>query len=63
MSNSTTTHTRMTRVALRISASSGARVLKAHIAPCVLDLLDHARPRAHAAMEQLIWAGGGKSEG
>jgi hypothetical protein len=54
MSYSTTTHTRMTRVALRISASSGARVLKAHFAPCVLDLLGHARPRAHAAMDQLI---------
>jgi hypothetical protein len=54
MSHSTTTHTRMTHVALRISASSGARVLKAHFAPCVLDLLGHARPRVHAAMERLI---------
>jgi hypothetical protein len=54
MSYSTTTHTRMTRVALRISASSGARVLKAHFAPCVLELLGHARPRVHVAMEQLI---------
>jgi hypothetical protein len=26
-------------------------VLDAHFAPCVLDLLGHARPRAHAAME------------
>jgi hypothetical protein len=54
MSNPTTTHPRMTRVAHRISSSSGARVLDAHFAPCVLDLLGHARPRAHAAMEQLI---------
>jgi hypothetical protein len=54
MSDPTTTHTRMTRVALRISASSGARVLEAHFTPCVLDLLGHARPRVHAAMEQLI---------
>jgi hypothetical protein len=54
MTDSTTTHTRMTRVALRISASSGARVLKAHFAPCVLELLGHPRPRAHAAMESLI---------
>jgi hypothetical protein len=54
MSNSTTTHTRMTRVTHRISSSSGARVLKAHVAPCVLELLGHARPRAHMAMESLI---------
>ena len=44
MSRPTTTHARMTRVALRISASSGARVPPAHFAPCVLDLLGHARP-------------------
>jgi hypothetical protein len=50
MGNSTTTHTRMTRVALRISASSVARVPVARFAPCVLDLLGHARPRAPAAM-------------
>jgi hypothetical protein len=56
MSDSTTTHARMTRVALRSSASSLARVPKARVAPCVLDLLDHARPRAHAAMESLIWS-------
>jgi hypothetical protein len=48
------THTRMTRVVRRISSSSGARVLKPHVAPCVLELLDHARPRVHADMEQLI---------
>jgi hypothetical protein len=54
MSYSTTTPTRMTRVALRISASSGARVLQAHFAPCVLELLGHARPREHAAMESII---------
>jgi hypothetical protein len=54
MSCSTTTLTRMPRVARRISSSSGARVLDAHFAPCVLDLLGHARPRAHAAMEHLI---------
>jgi hypothetical protein len=44
----------MARVARRISSSSGARVLEAHFAPCVLDLLGHARPRAHEALEQLI---------
>jgi hypothetical protein len=54
MSDSTTTHARMTRVTRRISASSGARVQEAHFAPCVLELLGHSRPRAHAAMESLI---------
>jgi hypothetical protein len=54
MSDPTTAHTRMTRMALLISSSSGARVLEAHFAPCVLDLLGHARPRAHAAMKSLI---------
>jgi hypothetical protein len=54
MIDSTTAHTRMTRVALRISSSSGARVLNAHVAPCVLELLGHARPRMHAAMEPII---------
>ena len=54
MSNPTTAHTRMTCVAHRISSSSGARVLEAHFAPCVLDLLGHARHRAHAAMDQII---------
>jgi hypothetical protein len=54
MSRPTTAYTRMTRVALRFSSSSGARVPQAHFAPCVLELLGHARPRAHAAMERLI---------
>jgi hypothetical protein len=54
MSDPTTRHTRMTRVEHRISSSSGARVLKAHFAPCVLDLLAHARPRVHVAMASLI---------
>jgi hypothetical protein len=54
MIDPTTAHTRMTRVAHRISSSSGARVLEAHFAPCFLDLLGHARPRVHAAMRSLI---------
>jgi hypothetical protein len=54
MTDPTTTHTRMTRVVLRSSASSVARVLLARFAPCVLDLLGHPRPRAHAAMESVI---------
>jgi hypothetical protein len=41
----------MTHVALRISASSGARLLVANFAPCVLDLLGHARPRSHMAVD------------
>jgi hypothetical protein len=40
--------------ALRISSSSGARVPEAHFAPCVLDLLGHARPQAHVAVESVI---------
>ena len=54
MTDTTTTHTRMTRLARRISSSSVARVPLARVAPCVLELLGHARPRAHAAMESII---------
>jgi hypothetical protein len=54
MSNSTTTRTRMTRLALRISSSSAARVALPRHAACVLDLLGQPRPRAHAAVESLI---------
>jgi hypothetical protein len=49
MPNPSTPHTWMTRVALRISASSGLPLQPAKAAPCVLDLLGHARPQAHAA--------------
>jgi hypothetical protein len=51
MPTTTTTHAWMTRMARRISSSSGTRVPAAHFAPCVLDLLGHARPQSHAAME------------
>jgi hypothetical protein len=54
MTASTTTHTWMTRVALRISASSGLPLQPAKAAPCVLDLLDHPRPQAHVAMKAVI---------
>jgi hypothetical protein len=54
MSEATTAHTRMTRVALRISSSSVARVPLPRDAPCVLDLLGHPRPRLHPAMASLI---------
>jgi hypothetical protein len=46
-----TRHTWMTRLALRISASSGLPLPPAKAAPCVLDLLDQSRPQAHLAME------------
>jgi hypothetical protein len=54
MGDPTTSRARVTRVALRISSSSGARVPLARVAPCVLDLLVHARPRAHAAVASTI---------
>jgi len=41
-------HTRMTRAALRISASSGLPLAPPKAAPCVLDLLGRVRPRSHA---------------
>ncbi len=47
-------HTRMPRLALRISSSSGARVALPRVAPCVLDLLGQPRPRAHTAMSSII---------
>jgi hypothetical protein len=52
--NSTTPHTWMTRVALRMSASSGSPLAPPKASPCVLDLLGHARPQAHAAMESIV---------
>ncbi len=54
MTDTTIPRTRMTRMDLRISSSSVARVPLARVAPCVLDLLGHARPRAHAAVESII---------
>jgi hypothetical protein len=52
--NSTTPHTWMTRVALRMSSSSGLPLAPPKAAPCVLDLLGHTRPQAHAAMKSII---------
>jgi hypothetical protein len=54
MSDLMTTHTWMTRMARRISSSSGLPLHQAKAAPCVLDLFGHARPQAHLAMEALI---------
>ena len=53
MNDSMTNHTWMTRMARRISASSGLPLQPAKAAPCVLDLLDHARPQARPVMEAL----------
>jgi hypothetical protein len=54
MMNSTASHAWMTHVALRISASSGLPLQPAKAAPCVLDLLGHARPQSHAAVQSTI---------
>ncbi len=54
MPDSTTTHTWMTPVALRISASSGLPLAPPKAAPCVLELLGHDRPQAHVAIESGI---------
>jgi hypothetical protein len=50
----TTPHTWMTRVALRMPSSSGLPLAPPKAAPCVLDLLGHARPQAHAALKPII---------
>jgi len=44
-----TKHTWMTRLALRISASSGSPLAPPKASPCVLDLLGQSRPQAHLA--------------
>jgi hypothetical protein len=54
MIDSTTTHIWMTRVARRISSSSGLPLAPPKAAPCVLDLLGHARPQPHAVVESII---------
>ncbi len=60
MTASATTHAWMTRMALRMPASSGLPLPSAKAAPClcprgyVLDLLDHARPQAHVATKAVI---------
>jgi hypothetical protein len=54
MTTSATTHTRMTRVAPRISASSGLPLAPPRAAPCALDLLGHTRPQAHLAPKEVI---------
>jgi hypothetical protein len=54
MTPTMTSHTWMTRVTLRSSASSGLPLPPAKAAPCVLDLLGHARPQAHLAMDGVL---------
>ena len=46
----------MTRGYLRSSASSGLPLAPPRTAPCVLDLLGPARPRAHAAADSTLGA-------
>ncbi len=45
-----TAHTWMTDVALRISSSSDLPLAPPKASPCVLDLLGHAGPQAHAVL-------------
>jgi hypothetical protein len=47
MTKPSSKHAWMTHVALRISASSGLPLAPPKAAPCVLDLLGHARPQSH----------------
>jgi hypothetical protein len=64
MGDATTPHAWTSRVARRISSSSAARVLVAHVAAApkarasakreILDLLGDARPQAHAAVASTI---------
>jgi hypothetical protein len=44
-----TEHAWMTRLARRISASSGSPLAPPKASPCVLDLLGQSRPQAHSA--------------
>jgi hypothetical protein len=54
MNNTTTMHIWMTRVARRISSSSGSPLPPAKASPCFLDLLGHARPQTRMAVASLI---------
>jgi hypothetical protein len=54
MTPTMTSHTWMTRVARRMPLSSGLPLPPANAAPCVLDLLGHARPHARLAKDGVI---------
>ncbi len=49
-----TRHTWMPRMARRTSSSSGLPLAVPKASPCVLDLLGHAHPHLHLAMESTI---------
>jgi hypothetical protein len=51
MTDPITPPARMTRVAHRISSSSGSPLAPPKASPCVLELLGQARHQAHPAME------------
>jgi len=54
MTGPTATYAWMTHAALRISASSGLPLAPPKAAPCVLDLLDRARPQSQVAVQPAI---------
>jgi len=53
MTEHATKHTWETRLARRMSSSSVARVALPRFTPCVLDMLDQARPQAHLATSSI----------
>ena len=55
MADYTTPRARMARDIGAGSASSGSPLAPPKASPCVLDRLDLARPRAHAAAESTIY--------
>jgi hypothetical protein len=54
MTDSQSTHARLIRSALRISASSGSPLAPPKPSPCVLELLGRANPQAHVDQESII---------
>jgi hypothetical protein len=54
MADSEPPHTPMIRLPRRISSSSGLALPPERPAPCVLDLLGQANPRAHGDSESAI---------
>jgi len=51
MPATTTTHPWMTRMARRITASSGSPLAPPKASPSILELIGHARPQARVAAE------------
>jgi hypothetical protein len=54
MADTVTSHTWITHLTLRISSSSGLPLAPPKAAPCVLDLLGHARPQSRLATAPAI---------